>query len=460
MKKYVLFAFIVFSIMLNAQVGIGTTSPNSSSILELQSNSKGILMPRVFLLSTTDEVTVPSPANSLLVYNLSTVNDVTPGFYYWDTVWKPLKTTINPSLEPYWSLAGNTISNADFLGSVNFNPLQLKVNNILFGKFHPNGGISLGYGASANDNNSIAIGTNSNASPSNQATAISPLSTASGYQSTAMGYGATASNNSALALGYQSIASGYQSTAVGVNTLATTNSALAIGNTAQATAYQSSALGTGAKASGQNATALGYQAIASQDNSIVLGSSANADNKVGIGTNSPEERLHIVGQLKLVNGTQGNGFVLTSDSNGKAIWQNQSTINYYGDTYYNGSGQTLNQYTNINFGGNNIGNGVTINSDGITVHNSGNYKITYRVTLSKSSGSAVTTSFNLYKNFNTLLPGSLTAINIGNNDIYTITGSVLTTLNAYDKVSVRSNNSDTNVVYLENGTSLIVELIR
>jgi len=42
---------------------------------------------------------------------------------------------------------------------------------------------------------------------------------------------------------------------------------------------------------------------------------------VGIGTTSPQAKLDIAGQIKIVDGTQGAGKVLTSDDNGLATWQ-------------------------------------------------------------------------------------------------------------------------------------------
>lgn len=46
---------------------------------------------------------------------------------------------------------------------------------------------------------------------------------------------------------------------------------------------------------------------------------------VGIGTGNPNARLQINGSLRLVNGTEGNRRVLTSDANGMATWQNLPT---------------------------------------------------------------------------------------------------------------------------------------
>jgi hypothetical protein len=66
------------------QVGINNTNPKGSAALDIFSSNKGVLIPRVELISTTDIVTIENAANSLLVYNTATNNDVYPGFYYWD----------------------------------------------------------------------------------------------------------------------------------------------------------------------------------------------------------------------------------------------------------------------------------------------------------------------------------------------------------------------------------------
>ena len=67
-----------------AQVGIGTDSPNASTQLQVVANNKGILLPQVPLTSTTDAVTITNGnVESLLVYNTNTINDITPGYYYW-----------------------------------------------------------------------------------------------------------------------------------------------------------------------------------------------------------------------------------------------------------------------------------------------------------------------------------------------------------------------------------------
>jgi len=68
----------------SGNVGIGTSTPSASSVLELSSTNQGVLLPRVALTSTTSASPISSPATSLLVYNTATANDVVPGYYYWD----------------------------------------------------------------------------------------------------------------------------------------------------------------------------------------------------------------------------------------------------------------------------------------------------------------------------------------------------------------------------------------
>ena len=55
----------------------------------------------------------------------------------------------------------------------------------------------------------------------------------------------------------------------------------------------------------------------------IQGSGATRGN-VGIYTDSPTEKLHVEGSVRIVDGTEQNGYVLTSDVNGVASWQPSS----------------------------------------------------------------------------------------------------------------------------------------
>lgn len=78
---------------LYAQQGFGTNQPSKASVIDLQSDSKGLLIPRVALTSLTNFLPVKGETstnigktNSLLVYNTATVGTtIKPGYYYWTT---------------------------------------------------------------------------------------------------------------------------------------------------------------------------------------------------------------------------------------------------------------------------------------------------------------------------------------------------------------------------------------
>lgn len=92
MKKLFLY-FLLISSGSIAQTGIGTTSPHSSAKLEVASDNKGFLPPRVTLTSGTDNSTIPSPAIGLLVYNTGNNVGLVAGFYYWNgTSWASIAT--------------------------------------------------------------------------------------------------------------------------------------------------------------------------------------------------------------------------------------------------------------------------------------------------------------------------------------------------------------------------------
>lgn len=70
--KHIIYTFFFISFFsTNAQVGIGTTSPDPSSILDVNSTTKGILLPR---LTTSQRNAIASPANGLIIYNTDTNN--------------------------------------------------------------------------------------------------------------------------------------------------------------------------------------------------------------------------------------------------------------------------------------------------------------------------------------------------------------------------------------------------
>jgi FKBP-type peptidyl-prolyl cis-trans isomerase 2 len=71
-----LVAFLLVSLGTKAQIGLGTTSPSPSSVLDITSTTGGLLIPR---MTAAQEAAIGTPATGLLIYQ----TDATTGFYYY-----------------------------------------------------------------------------------------------------------------------------------------------------------------------------------------------------------------------------------------------------------------------------------------------------------------------------------------------------------------------------------------
>ena len=89
-QQFIIIILLSTTVSLCAQEGIyigsqSNQAPDSSAILETESDHGGVLMPRVNLESTSSPNPITTtPALGLLVFNLVTDGDVVPGFYYWN----------------------------------------------------------------------------------------------------------------------------------------------------------------------------------------------------------------------------------------------------------------------------------------------------------------------------------------------------------------------------------------
>ena len=68
-RRILLTCFLILSRIVDAQIGIGTTSPDNSSLLDLSSTTKGFLLPR---MTTAQQTALQSPAIGLAVFNTTT----------------------------------------------------------------------------------------------------------------------------------------------------------------------------------------------------------------------------------------------------------------------------------------------------------------------------------------------------------------------------------------------------
>ena len=85
MKKSIFLFFVVVLPIVGRTQGVKISpqpgTPDPSAILETQDSTRGVLMPRVNLQSSTDAVTIANPATSLMVFNTGAT--LAPaGFYY------------------------------------------------------------------------------------------------------------------------------------------------------------------------------------------------------------------------------------------------------------------------------------------------------------------------------------------------------------------------------------------
>ncbi|NQX81705.1 MAG: hypothetical protein HRT66_06895 [Flavobacteriaceae bacterium] len=74
-----LFNFIGFS-----QIGIGTDNPNTDSMLDIFSSTKGVVLPRVYLKSIEDSFPMNTHVMGMIVYNTSDIGGLYKGYYYND----------------------------------------------------------------------------------------------------------------------------------------------------------------------------------------------------------------------------------------------------------------------------------------------------------------------------------------------------------------------------------------
>ncbi|AZA83578.1 hypothetical protein C1637_14995 [Chryseobacterium lactis] len=221
MKKCtLLLLFLFFENNLHAQVGINTTTPNPSSMLEVASFNKGLLIPRIALTGSSDSTTIPSPANSLMIYNTATADDVVPGYYYWNTAvtrWVKVLDNLTPIVMTGWSLTGNSgmVNGVNYIGTSDNVDVIFKRNNIVSGVLNTTNTIFGVNSLTANTIglNNTAVGVNnliSNTTGSmNTAIGSDVLSSnKSGIQNTGYGYRALYSNldgNNNVANGYFSL---------------------------------------------------------------------------------------------------------------------------------------------------------------------------------------------------------------------------------------------------------------
>ncbi len=333
--------FVITGYSQNA-VGIGTNTPAASSLLELNSSSKGLLVPR---MSAAQRAGIASPAAALLVFD----NDSGSFSYYNGSSWIFLKGISN--LANNWSTIGNAgTSSSNFIGTTDNNALRIRINNRPSGKIDA-ASKSIGLGDSALYNNTgfsdIAIGPGALLKNTDRNNLVAIGDSALYYngtgatlsyhaiRNTAIGSKALYSNTTGgdnVALGTVALysnSSGNLNTALGSNTL--------YSNTV---GYSNTAVGSNtlySNTSGNSNTATGASALISNTTGYM--NTAAGASSLAINTTGHENTS--IGNEALFNNGTGNyntatgSAALTSNGAGEA-----NTANGYQALYSNTSGSS------------------------------------------------------------------------------------------------------------------------
>ncbi len=495
-------------VLKNGATGVGTSTPNA--LLDLASNNKGVMVPRVSLTSADVASPVINPSGgalpeSTLVYNTVTAgvgeNEVTPGFHYWNgTKWVKLEE--NNGKTKYYTALGTT--NATSTSSktlmpqmeITFTPKSSVVlvnfsasgynatgQTPLFFDLLLNGSLLKGFQTSVEDivgvttnkpiwdinvmypvnvtpfvtqtlsinwagvntatSNFVQIPLQVSASfsvnahrvlnvidPEGGGGIVTPVSIPvtnefwsingnSGLNSTSNFIGTNDNidlnfrRNGAIAGGIKlsnthlgvaslfDLTTGTNNAALGniaLNNTSTGSSNIGIGNSALLTNTIGSfntGIGSFSNVSSsnlENSTAIGARSFVATSNSLVLGSvsginGATTTVNVGIGTTTPQERLHVAGRTLLTNGF--------SADNAALLYQNDTDYMFIGPqsgSSANGAAMALFGSTNVS--GGNAG-GMDINVPNALVrmnHTNGNF------TFGTNSTSGYTGAFELNDN--------------------------------------------------------------
>ena len=364
-------------ILLGLFISISSLIAQNPAILELESNVQGILIPR---MTDTERNAIANPVQGLLVYQ----TNAPEGFYFyngteWSLVGKGAGGTIQGTgvnaLNIRATNQGTVAGAARGENSVDLQSERIHANQVASGA---NSVVSGGSQNRASAANAFVGGGKNNAATDSQSTVGGGFSneasgiestvgggqenTASGNRSTISGgrknkstglYSSigggnnnfTSDQSSSIAGGEENVASGNQASIGGgkENTASGTNSTVAGGRNNQSkgnasaipggeglisNSYGEAVVGLyNENVSGNASNHIGTDAAfvvgvgtsgANRKNALVV----EKDGDVGIGTNNPDESLHVIGNIKMVDGNEASGKVLTSDASGSGSWMN------------------------------------------------------------------------------------------------------------------------------------------
>ncbi|MFC0428342.1 beta strand repeat-containing protein [Chryseobacterium scophthalmum] len=383
MKKIIFTISVLVSGAAYSQVGIDTETPKATLDVKGKpsdlTKADGIIAPRLkgSELKSKDALYTADQKASLVYVTEAlasadttskTVNVTSIGYFYFDgNIWQKLTTGSNGAGGNDWSILGNngTTAGTNFIGTTDAQDFVVKTNNtevertykavdasntikkIAGGDLNLNG-ITIGRGAGNFESNTVvgnhALEANVSSTFNTVIGAYSLNKTTTGENNVALGHSSMISNTTGggnVAVGtnsFDSNTTGKFNVAIGKNALSNTlnktgshNIAIgfAAGNRLEDATTNNIVIGSRqqlADSTGNNQLNIGGIIYGTG----LTGNSMVPAGNIGIGTATPATKLEVNngttnGAIKIVDGTQGAGKVLTSDANGLATWQDSAT---------------------------------------------------------------------------------------------------------------------------------------
>ena len=301
MKKKLTVTLIFFiSFSMYSQVGIGTETPHSSSLLELSSTSKGLLVPR---MTETQKNQISSPAQGLLIYS--------QGFQYKDNWW--------------WKILATNDEKSFYIGNIRVGTPSFGSQNTTLGNgtfAYANSGdnnTAIGFMAISSSNGSSNTAIGENAMRQGQTGVDGSYNTAIG--ATALSNGDDGGYNTAIGASSIVFAEGDNNSGLGYRSSTLQQLVMIIQLlglmlvTTNTTGSNNTLIGSNSDVGSNNltnATAIGYNAIVDASNKIRLGNT-NVTNIETSGTIT-------AGAITIPNTDGSANQVLKTDGSGTLSW--------------------------------------------------------------------------------------------------------------------------------------------
>ena len=224
------------------KVGANPTTINLGSVLELESTTQGVLLPRVALANAnTTWQLAGAPVEGMFVYNTNTLTGGTgAGIYYWyNSKWNYVQNGA-AAVNTAWLLTGNSTTTpgtyaalgANFLGTIDGVDLSIRTTSAERMRISAAGQIGINQNFVATNQLGVTTAVAANTAIVGQNTTASGVSTGTGILGTtiqSLGYGVRGTNSNAAGTGVWGESSSASGASTGIGVLGTSIQSLGYG---------------------------------------------------------------------------------------------------------------------------------------------------------------------------------------------------------------------------------------